>query len=256
MKNLFNHLKTDWYKYLLELIVITAGILGAYALNAWNESRLDVKKEQLILHQLHNEYQQNLTQIEYKIALRNYIIEHCFKILDMFNAPSEASSDSLRFSANFLSLMATFDPISSDVIVSGNIRLIRNPRLKELLQQWSTDVIQVQEEEQKWVRICVDQWMPLINKLGLTRLMHSSLQLNEEDGRKVVKLMLIDSSKYQIPRPVPIPISPPDILTMLENKEFDGIVTWAIAINQQTNDQSYILREKIAEILQLIESEI
>ena len=36
MNKIFNHLKSDWYKYVLELIVITAGILGAYALNNWS----------------------------------------------------------------------------------------------------------------------------------------------------------------------------------------------------------------------------
>lgn len=41
MKNILNHLGTDWYKYLLELIVITAGVLGAFALNNWNEERKD-----------------------------------------------------------------------------------------------------------------------------------------------------------------------------------------------------------------------
>lgn len=41
MKKILNHLRKDWYKYALEMIVITFGILGAYALNNWNEGRKD-----------------------------------------------------------------------------------------------------------------------------------------------------------------------------------------------------------------------
>ena len=44
MKKILHHLTTDWYKYLLELIVITAGVLGAFALNNWNENRLIQKR--------------------------------------------------------------------------------------------------------------------------------------------------------------------------------------------------------------------
>ena len=49
MKKILNHLTTDWYKYLLELIVITAGVLGAFALNNWNEGTKSIQKSREIL---------------------------------------------------------------------------------------------------------------------------------------------------------------------------------------------------------------
>ena len=52
MKKILTHLATDWYKYLLELIVITAGVLGAFALNNWNEQAKESKEEKVILSQM------------------------------------------------------------------------------------------------------------------------------------------------------------------------------------------------------------
>ena len=49
MKRILNHLATDWYKYLLELIVITAGVLGAFALNSWKEQK-DFEAQQQVIY--------------------------------------------------------------------------------------------------------------------------------------------------------------------------------------------------------------
>jgi hypothetical protein len=45
MKVIFSHVKEHWIKYSLETLVVMMRILGAYALNNWNELRKDEKIE-------------------------------------------------------------------------------------------------------------------------------------------------------------------------------------------------------------------
>ena len=256
MKRILSTLAQKWPEYLLEILVLIIGIYGAFALESWNEERNESNQEQLILLQLQNEYQQNLQQLDQKIELRNFILMNCVKILDMINEPESASKDSLLSSLRYLMLTPTFDPISSDVIISGNIRLVSNPRLKQLLQHWSSEVIQVQEEERKWDKIASEQLLPVFHEYGLGRFIATSVNVNNADLQKVRELILIDSTNHKVVVRIPKPTRELDMISLLENPHFDGLVTAGIQFNRVANSQSFILRDKIVEILSIIENDL
>ena len=53
MKRILTTLAQKWPEYLLEMIVITAGILGAFALNSWNEERKTENLRRSLFAELH-----------------------------------------------------------------------------------------------------------------------------------------------------------------------------------------------------------
>lgn len=95
MRKILHHLKSEWYKYVLEILVITIGILGAYALNSWNEGRNAKKLEIQILGELKKDLEQNLKEIS---GIRNGIageISGGEKLLNFLESDSE-ELDSIR----------------------------------------------------------------------------------------------------------------------------------------------------------------
>jgi len=147
MKKILNHLATDWYKYLLELIVITAGVLGAFALNNWNELRKDLAEEQLILKGLKTEFEYNLVELKSDHAFNERSLSAAGELLQK-NRQSIPGVivDSLFGQA--LDYRA-FDPrlgAVNEIIASGKLGLIRDDGLRYKITQWSAELADMEED--------------------------------------------------------------------------------------------------------------
>ena len=128
-----------YFKYAIgEIILVVIGILIALSINNWNEKQKDLEKEQLILKQLHSEYQSNLAQLDEKILMRNEGLEACAKLLNQIDNPETINEEVLYNSLWQILRDPTFDPIKNDIVGSQNLRLIQNEELVRILSNWSS----------------------------------------------------------------------------------------------------------------------
>jgi hypothetical protein len=66
----FNHLKSDWFRYGFETLAVVVGILIAFALDNWNDERKQQELELKTLVELRNALESDLEDITYN-AIRH-----------------------------------------------------------------------------------------------------------------------------------------------------------------------------------------
>lgn len=229
-----------------EILLVVIGILIALRINNWNEERKSNVQEQLLLIQLREEYESNLSQLDDKIEIRNWIISSSKKLLDHIDGRAKLNQDSLILYLSQSSFIPTFDPVTNQLIASGNLTLLRDERLKKALSKWTTDVVQVKEEEDRWSDFNNLVREPFLVKNNLTRNIASHRWKSDQqrevfiDKTSDFKLNL-SLSKRNI-----------DYNALLMLPEFESILANGINRNALGNVQSYALRKQIEYILKLI----
>lgn len=164
MKKIFNHFRDDWYKYVLELIVITAGILGAFALNSWNESVGNRERSLKLLKSLKTEFLTNQKQLSIVMGNHLDVERSSAALLRSINKNEPMSEDSLKYHFVQISDTWTFDPQNSVLrssISSGDIHLIENDSLLMHLFSWTDLAMDGREDEIQAKELFFDKILPL-----------------------------------------------------------------------------------------------
>ena len=148
MKRIFETLKSKWPEYLLEVFVITIGILGAFALNNWNEQHKNSIKEKEYIRDIYTDFTKNKKHFELVQASMKRGIDVSDSLIALFPITEENWPEFVKvYWMPFLHI--TFDPINSSVeslINSGQIELIRNHSLKRLLISWKDEFIDYKQK--------------------------------------------------------------------------------------------------------------
>jgi len=234
-----------------EIILVVIGILIALQINNWNERRKDNLREEAILSQLQEEYEANLQQLDEKMQLRSTIIQSGFTLVNYMDSSEPVNRDSLFFHLSNVVFDPTFDPVQNDLISSGNIRLIKNNKLRRLLSNWSSDFVAVQEQEKLNQSHVHEIMFPLFNELGITRYVINGIWNKVGDP-----LFLLDKTSENLELELGKSLNEIKAEDIISDIKLEGVVTSAISYNKLANLQSQALHNRIVEIIDLIRSEL
>ena len=136
MKKILETLKGKWAEYLLEIIVIVIGILGAIALNNWNDNRKEEEIEIQYLKRLSIDLKSDAAYFTYRIERANKLIDNTKKFV-------EESYNEQKKVEDFRSLISLIDFDSEQMTVQnttyieltngGFLKIFKNKDLKTSL---------------------------------------------------------------------------------------------------------------------------
>lgn len=245
-------------KYLIyaigEIILVVIGILIALQINNWNHDYQDRRQENQILSQLLQEYKSNLDQINDKIALRNETLNSCIRFLEYRKKDfNEISVDSVDAHLFRISIRPTFDPelsVSNELINSGKLYLLENDELRNSISSYASFLSELSEEEQVILNITENQLIPFLTE---NYQIGGMMMILLDDKELRARISMNKITDYETVKAL-VPKS--DFKPLLENADFEDYLLRLISYTSYTNEQSVGVRDKTAQIINLINKEI
>ena len=136
MKKILETLRIKWAEYLLEIIVIMIGILGAFMLNNWNEARKNTIQEKQLLKELILNLNSNIQEFNINITQQTDLIKSIDLILDHLEN-KKPYNDSLAFHFRELIYLETVTVSNSayERLKSTGFDIIRSDSLRMEIMQ-------------------------------------------------------------------------------------------------------------------------
>lgn len=226
-----------------EIILVVIGILIALAIDNANEQSIKREKEQIYLIGLRDEFETSQTKLKELITFNKQSYEDSKKILvymvEQENLPDEQELANLLHNA--LAFDISFNPNNSllmEMINSGSLKDIGNPRLRILLTNWISNIEDIAKQE-----------MMLANERDKILDMFRS----EENSIKTLYDLTGVSSELEIP----LSSDRTSNRNLLKSKEFENNMLMFILTSIKTETLHYNpLMQSIDEILKTIDNEI
>ena len=153
MKRIFQTLAQKWPEYLLEILVISIGILVAFGLNSWNEERKENAMENQFLQNLKAEVLANQKSLAQNINWHKGIYDHMVQFMEL-TGPEAVGIDQVTFDSLVYSTirLPSYNPVKGN-ISSNELDDLEAAQLKASIAKW---IIKM-EDYQRSVKIIYDQ---------------------------------------------------------------------------------------------------
>ncbi len=248
--------KTGKYlKYAIgEIVLVMIGILLALQVNNWNENRKERTQETLLLKQLLTDFNSNLEQLDQKISFRKDFMNSSKQLFKYIDNPNIRDKDSIETHIAKTMPYATFDPIINDLASSGELNIIKNTKLKHALTRQSSEINDVIEDEVVWKKYRNEQYFPfLIQNYQLRTIRNNAYKANILG---LYSLKIGENNETYSNNNIGNSSHKEDFNALLNHPDMEDHLSRCYSINSWANVQSEILRNRIIEIITLIEKEI
>lgn len=182
-------------KYLIyavgEIILVMIGILLAFQVNSWKEQRDNSDLEKVMMKNLNTEFEKNLQKLK---ALRIQYNETDKSIRLLMSFMKMTSGDLEKINTDSLISKAIdvydYNPTQNsltEIIATGNLKLITNDSLKTMLLEWSAELNEKEESWQTLDDFNQDLVLPYLTKNASMRNidMYSLMQWKEKSKFEV-----------------------------------------------------------------------
>jgi len=144
-------------KYLIyaigEIVLVVMGILIALQINNWNEGRKDRKVEPQALIDLKMEFDRNQEQLEVLTTIKQQRENEGRAYLNLITDPTIPLAEKIKTEppGAFKMPWNAANAVLNDLLSTGNIGKIRNDSLKNFLTNWSDQVDNWNELEDRYI---------------------------------------------------------------------------------------------------------
>jgi len=175
----------NYFKYAIgEIVLVVIGILIALQINNWNESNKESKTENVYINNIIRDLNNQAKSIESHLKREEEFFEVSKDILENYYEYNFLKLDSVFFNQGTkLTVRSTFsinDPTFTDLVSSGNIKLITDTTKKDQVIKYYQDLERVEKIIQNNNSQLIDQ------NFSQVYLKHGYLAPSSFDGYKLL----------------------------------------------------------------------
>lgn len=133
--------RRDWLGLLMEILVVTLGVLLAFEIEQWAQTRQRVADERLFLERLHFDYGRAAEEMRTVIGHHDNVIRLYRRAFAARHDPQRLQAYSAEFGgcrAGYLGTAPFSDTVFQELISSGKLDRIRDPRLRSKIRDLTT----------------------------------------------------------------------------------------------------------------------